>query len=349
VHARDAAAALAARVKRFRFVAKVWKRAHRFNPHIQNNCKFLLNLFDFFEESRPLSGPERALREAARETLAIAIKQNAAHWKQRGKFRAVKEGDENTKFFHARATLRFRRNNIRVLLVDGAEVVDHHGKAEALRAFYTELLGRARPTAWAFDLDSLYDGAPRVDGRALIAPFDDKEIKAAIWAMDQNSAPGPDGLGPSFYRAAWQQVSPALTELFGAFHAGAADLGCINRAHISLLPKADGILSPSSYRPVSLQNCSMKSVCKALTTRLKSQIGQLIDVNQSGFMTGRSISEIVQCCNRRKAPAVVLKLDFTKAFDSIDWGSLRKVLAARGLPGVTGWMRFSPHLSQRFY
>jgi hypothetical protein len=34
-------------------------------------------------------------------------------------------------------------------------VVDYHGKAEALRAFYTELLGQARPTAWAFDLDAL--------------------------------------------------------------------------------------------------------------------------------------------------------------------------------------------------
>ncbi|XP_071677171.1 uncharacterized protein [Lolium perenne] len=202
VHARDAAAALAAKVKRYRFAAKGWKRAHRFTPYTENNCKFLLSLLDFFEESRPLSGPERALRAAARETLALAIKKNAAHWKQRGKFRAVKEGDENTKFFHARATQRFRRNGIRALLIDGVEVVDHHGKAEALRVFYAELLGRARPTAWAFDLDALYDGAPRVDGQALIAPFDDKEIKAAIWGMDQNSAPGPDGLGPSFYRAA---------------------------------------------------------------------------------------------------------------------------------------------------
>jgi hypothetical protein len=235
------------------------------------------------------------------------------------------------------------------------QVVDHHGKAEALRAFYSELLGRARPTSWAFDLDDLYAGVPRVDGPTLVAPFDDKEVKAAVWGMDQNSAPSPDGLGPSFYKAAWQHVSPTRMSLFDAFHDGAANLGCINRAHIALLPKADGILSPSAYRPVSLQNCSMKSICKALTTRLKTQIGQLIDVNQSGFMTGRSISEnfvyateIVQCCNRRKAPTVVLKLDFTKAFDSIDWASLRKVLTARGFPDTwCDWMDaiFSSSLS----
>jgi hypothetical protein len=83
----------------------------------------------------------------------------------------------------------------------------------------------------------------------------------------------------------------------------------------------------------------MKSIYKALMSRLQLQICSLIDENQSGFMHGRSISEnfvfateIVQCCHKRKVPAVVLTLDFAKAFDSIDWGSLRKVLLARGFP-----------------
>ncbi|KAK1626997.1 hypothetical protein QYE76_001312 [Lolium multiflorum] len=58
-----------------------------------------------------------------------------------------------------------------------------------------------------------------------------------------------------------------------------------------------------------------------------------------GFIAGRSISEnfvyaaeMVQCCSKRRAPALVIKLDFTKAFDSIDWASLRKILMARGFP-----------------
>jgi hypothetical protein len=188
-------------------------------------------------------------------------------------------------------------------------------------------------------LDALYAGAARVDGQALVGPFEAKEIKAAIWSMDRNSAPSPDGLGPSFYRAAWETVAPDLLALFNAFHAGDADLGSINRAHIALLPKAKGVLPPSSFRPVSLQNCSMKSICKALMSRLQIQIAKLIDENQSGFMIGRSISEnfvyateLVQCCHKRKVPLVVLKLDFMKAFDSIDWRSLRLVMEARGFP-----------------
>jgi hypothetical protein len=83
----------------------------------------------------------------------------------------------------------------------------------------------------------------------------------------------------------------------------------------------------------------MKMICKALTSRLQLQICDLIDENQSGFMRGCSISEnfvhaaeIIQVCHKRKVPAVALKLDFAKAFDSIDWTSLRLVLEARGFP-----------------
>jgi hypothetical protein len=62
---------------------------------------------------------------------------------------------------------------------------------------------------------------------------------------------------------------------------------------------------------------NMVTVCKALTSRMQSQIGNLVDENQLGFLSGRSITEnfvfateLVQCCFKRKNPTVVLKLDF---------------------------------------
>lgn len=43
-------------------------------------------------------------------------------------------------------------------------------------------------------------------------------------------------------------------------------------------------------------------------------------------------TELVQCCHRRGQPTMLLKLDFAKAFDSVAWPCLMKVLAARGFP-----------------
>jgi hypothetical protein len=240
-----------------------------------------------------------------------------------------------------------RRNHIRVLDIDGVQVVSHDAKAAALHGFYTALLGRAREPRWEFDLAALYAGARLVDQAALAARFELAEIKDAIDGMDRASAPGPDGLGPSFYQAAWTSVAPDVVRLFDDFHAGSVDLGSINRAFIVLLPKKDGILPPGSYRPVSLQNCSMKMVCKALTSRLQAQIDGLIDPDQSGFITGRSISEnfvyateVIQCCHKRRAPAFALKLNFAKAFDSINWDSLREILRVCGFPEKwCGWMQ----------
>jgi hypothetical protein len=50
-------------------------------------------------------------------------------------------------------------------------------------------------------------------------------------------------LGPSFYRAAWATIKLAMLHLFIVVHAHTANPGTINRAHVVLLPKSDGILS----------------------------------------------------------------------------------------------------------
>jgi hypothetical protein len=302
---------------------------------------------DFVEETRVLSGEEFELRSSARELLADSVRRAAAHWKQRAKVRALKEGDANTRYFHVRASQRHRWNHVRALAVDGEIIVGHEEKAAALHSFYSNLLGHERAISWGFCLERLYHDARAVNGPALVAPFEPGEIKAAVFGMDRSSAPGPDGLGPSFYRAAWPTVAPSMLRLFAAVHARNANLGAINRAHVVLLPKAEGILAPGSFRPVSLQNCSIKVLCKALTSRLQNQIGGLVDENQSGFLSGRSISEnfvfateLVQCCYKRKAPTVVLKLDFSKAFDSINWESLDLIMLARGFPRIwCDWMR----------
>jgi len=95
----------------------------------------------------------------------------------------------------------------------------------------------------------------------------------------------------------------------------------------------------NAFRPICLQNCDVKIASKILTARLQRELHHLIDLDQTGFLQGRSISEsfiyameLTQCCHKRKVPTLVLKLDFAKAFDTVLWGSLLRIMRARGFP-----------------
>jgi hypothetical protein len=104
-----------------------------------------------------------------------------------------------------------------------------------------------------------------------------------------------------------------------------------------LLPKKPGAVKVTNFLPIYLQNCSVKIVVKVLTTRLQQGIAKLIDLDQTGFLKGRTISEnfvyateLVQVCFKCQAPTLVLKLDFAKAFNTVNWDSLMAILRMLG-------------------
>ncbi|WVZ61798.1 hypothetical protein U9M48_011614 [Paspalum notatum var. saurae] len=341
----DAAGQLAACLKGVRAASKVWARRNRAPPAIIPNCKFLIQLFDHYEEHRALSAAELQVRSLCVLRLDQAIQERAAYWKQRSKQRAIREGDANTAFHHAHATVRLRSNQIKSIEVDGCARFSHEDKTAALTSHYRAILGAPIAAVWRFDVLDLYRGRPG-PSEDLTAPLTISEAKVAVKDMNKCSAPGPDGFGPSFYQAAWDTIAAVLEHFCLAFQDQTVQLERVNRSFIVLLPKTPGACAIGSFRPISLQNCCVKIIAKLLTTRLQKQIGRLVDVDQTGFIRGRSITEnfvyaleLVQLCHKRKAPTVVLKLDFAKAFDSISWDGLFTILRARGFNDTwCAWM-----------
>lgn len=113
----------------------------------------------------------------------------------------------------------------------------------------------------------------------------------------------------------------------------------LNKVYLALLPKKEGDVKPMDYRPISLQNCVTKICTKGMTMCLQPFVPLLVHSNQTGFLKGCCIAEnflhaakIVQCYHKRGASAVILKLDFRKAFDSVDWTAMDSILRAKGFP-----------------
>lgn len=111
----------------------------------------------------------------------------------------------------------------------------------------------------------------------------------------------------------------------------------LNGALITLIPKKPDARTPADYRPISLIHSFAKLVAKVLSLRLAPALHQLVDVNQSAFIKHRSIHNnfklvelAAKALHRQKKRSILLKLDISKAFDSVDWSFMLHVLQAMG-------------------
>jgi hypothetical protein len=286
-------------------------------------AKLLISFLDHTKESHSLSFQEFTLRRIIISSLQRTIREKVAFWRQRSKIKFTIDGDENTKYFHALATSRYMKNKIAVLEVNGTEFSSHDHKMQILTSFYQQLLGQEFEPVWNFSLSNLYP--THTHGLSnLGTPFLESKIVEAFFNINFNASPGPDGFGPGFYKKFQSLTKPKIFNLFNQFFNVSLDTTSINRAHLILIPKSDGARSPKHFRPISLHNCPIKAISKLLANRLQKIIPSLIHGDQTGFVQGRSISKkityaayILNYCHKRKAPAMVFKLDFRKAFDSV--------------------------------
>ena len=81
----------------------------------------------------------------------------------------------------------------------------------------------------------------------------------------------------------------------------------------------------------------MKITSKVLANRLSEVLGDCIDDNLFGFLKDRSIlesiaaaQEVIQFTKRNKVPGYMLKLDFKKGYNTVEWDCILEALQSWG-------------------
>ena len=152
-----------------------------------------------------------------------------------------------------------------------------------------------------------------------------------------------------FFQKFWHIVKIDLVEMFADWFKGDLDIYRLNFAMITLIPKVENASNMKFFRPISLINCSFKIFSKVLTLRLGKISEHLISKNQSVFIKWRYIlesvvvaHELVHSVNKSKQPGVILKLDYEKAYDRVNWDFLFEILRTRNFSPT--WIRWIEQL-----
>jgi hypothetical protein len=262
-------------------------------------------------------------------------------WVQWSRITWLKEGDRNTKFFHQRAVWRARKNKIKKLKDDEGVWQDAPTDMERMATSYFQQLFTKDPSLNPEILINLTREKITTEmNEAFCKEFSDEEIGDALFQIGPLKAPGVDGFPARFFQRNWGTMKTEVINVVKLFFATGYIPEGVNDTAIVLIPKVDQPETMKEFRPISLCPIIYKIISKCMVNRLRPLLGDIISLNKSAFVPGRLITDntlvafeclhfIEQNTNHGKN-FCAYKLDFSKAYDRVDWEFLQEVMQKMG-------------------
>lgn len=111
----------------------------------------------------------------------------------------------------------------------------------------------------------------------------------------------------------------------GEFHRNGKLSKGVNYTFIALIPKVNSLQRFNDFRPISMVGYMYKVLAKVLVNRLRAVMGSVVSDSQSAFVKGKQIldgiliaNEAVDEARHLKKELILFKVDFEKAYDSVD-------------------------------
>ena len=173
------------------------------------------------------------------------------------------------------------------------------------------------------------------------------EIIKALKRMKNNKSPGSDGYTVEFFKFFSKDLLDFVLRSIN-YGFNNHELSSTQRQGIiTCLPKGEkSKLYLKNWRPITLLNVVYKLTSSCIAERIKKVLDFLISNDQTVFIKGRFIGEntrlvydVMQQSDMRNIPGLLLLLDFEKAYDSVSWKFMNKVLDFFGFgPQLKAWI-----------
>ncbi|GKA12143.1 protein LAZ1 [Tanacetum coccineum] len=282
-----------------------------------------------------------------RQRLDEAILNEEMFLKQKSKVEWLQVGDSNTAYFHKVIKSQKSKNRIDLVMDSDGVFFDGEDVPPGFVSHYIRFLGKVGTTS-PFDISNLFINTLLSDqAMNMVREVTSEEVKGVIFSMGNEKSPGPDGFTVVFFKEAWDIVGLDVINAVKEFFISGKLLKEINHTIIALIPKVPSPTRINDYRLISCCNVLLKCITKIISNRLKDCLKHLVSINQSTFVPGRGISdnilltqEIMHNYHLDRGPTrCAFKVDIQKAYDTVDWGFLKKVLIGFGFHStMVGWI-----------
>ncbi|XP_078169882.1 uncharacterized protein LOC144564174 [Carex rostrata] len=219
-------------------------------------CRDYFEWVDEVQEVRVVTDLEKLIKAVLKKRYTELSKLEEKMWRQCAKIRWEKEGDKNSKFFHAYASTSKRNNFIGRIEYNDRMCATQKMKARTFFDYFAELMGKNWQSSTDIDWSKLYPEAHNLT--TLARPIEADEILQVIVQCPNNKSPGPEGLTSEFYKEFAHVMLPDLMAVFTTYH---SRYQC--RSKVSQF--ASFLLKAGSLR------CFSKN--KDLSHRVKKQVG----------------------------------------------------------------------------
>ncbi|XP_062075434.1 uncharacterized protein LOC133779496 [Humulus lupulus] len=302
-----------------------------------------------FQKARSdlFSDPQNQILASAERVAFQRFKQQekiyGSNLRQKSKIEWIQFGNENSSYFHAYIKQWKRANRITSYISEDGKVEDSYPKVIShFINHFKSVLGCSNKASGKVDY-VITDLGPVLsveDQLALIKPFSNKEVKTTLFCISSIKRPGPDSFGAGFFKSLWKDMGKEISKAVLEFFDSGIIPKAMNSTILTLIPKMDHPKTAADFRPITCCTTLYKCISKMLCYRVSGILPKLVNQNQGAFIKDRSLAHNVLILQdllkgyKRKysSPRCLMKIDLSKAYDSIDWDFLENLLKAFKFP-----------------